>query len=89
VGDVECDSEEAARSKYEDTLVVEDDVVDVITECEEDEVDRARSRVVNEAFREAMEDLVLATLEVRMTLRSDRRRVFDWPDEAEGVARSW
>lgn len=88
VGDVECDSEEEARAKYDDTLVEEDDVVDVITECEDD-VDRARSRVVDEAPREAVDDLVLPTLAVRMTLRSVRLRVLDWPDEVEGVVRSW
>lgn len=85
VGDVECDSVEAARSKYEDTLVVEDEVVDVITECEEEDVDRVRSRVVDEALRECEEELVLALLALRITRRCERRRVLD---EVEGVARS-
>ena len=88
VGDVECDSVEAARSKYEDTLVVEDEVVDVITEREEEDVDCVRSRVVDEALRECEEELVLALLALRITLRCERRRVLDWLDEVEGVARS-
>jgi hypothetical protein len=89
VGDVECDSEEAARSKYEDTFVVDDDVVDVITECEDEDVDRVRSSVVVDGVRQGVaEEFELATLGLRITRLWERRRVLDCCEDVEGDIRS-
>lgn len=69
--------------------MVDDDVVDVITEWEDEDVDRARSRVVVDAVREGVdEEFELATLALRITRRWERRSVLDCCEEVECAIRS-